>query len=641
MTPMADRDLLDERLEQARREVASAAFDLSDPLPPERRRVILDAFRGLIEGMYVHLPQKRASYGFDPSQRLRLLGERAAELRDDVFHRELAQIVTDLCDAHTRYLGPRAHGDQAMFLPILVERYTDEGGTVHFVASKVRGLSPAEKRRFTTAGFEDGVELTHWNAVPIERAVDLYAERETGGRPDARVARALESLTMRPLRFALPPDEEWVDVGFLTKRRAAREIRLEWQRVSLSAEPAAAPTPSSMALAYDPIADASREVKKMLFARPVWESEQRAARGQPMQTVEECLGDGWAADRSGWLAGRFAANVAARVVTHRGREYGYLRLYSFQLRDDQAFISEVIEMLGQLPANGLIIDLRSNPGGLVWAAEGLLQLFTPNHIRPTRFTMLATDLTRAMAASRQNRHLAPWAESLDDAVTTGVSHSRSVPLTPLPRCNNIGQRYGGPVVAIVDANTYSAGDLFAAGFVDNDIGKLICTDAATGGGGANVWTLGHAARALAGTDHRLPDFGDVSFTMSFRRAERIGESGNDIEDTGITGSFRHPLTHRDLTDKNRDLIDYASGLLATETVTAMAVEVSSDSITVRTDGIDRVVLTVDGTPHLSAAVERGAVEFPVEPTWNQRMVEVVGFRGAEVRQRRRIAEADI
>ena len=58
---------------------------------------------------------------------------------------------------------------------------------------------------------------------------------------------------------------------------------------------------------------------------------------------------------------------------------------------------------------GLIIDLRGNPGGLIWAAERLLQLFTPRSVTPTRFSMVATDLTRAMTDAPQNRRsLSPW-----------------------------------------------------------------------------------------------------------------------------------------------------------------------------------------------------------------------------------------
>jgi len=607
-------------------------------LTPERRRSIVTTFRRLLEGLYTHLPQKRSSYGFDPSQRLRLLGERAADpdMTDAVFHREMAQIITDLRDAHTRYLGPRSHADQAMFLPLLVERYVEGDGTTGYIASKVESISPVDKARFTRAGFEQGVELTHWNGVKIARAVELHAQHETGGRADARIARALESLTIRPLQYALPPEEDWVDIRFLTKRKAAREIRLEWQRVALSPTPASPPDEASRTLAYDPIADSAREVKKMLFAGPVWFGEQIAAAGVKPKTVSECYAAGWGGDPSGWLAGRFAANVAARVITHKGRRYGYLRIYSFQVRDDQAFLEEIIELLSHLPPNGLIVDVRSNPGGLIWAAEGLLQLLTPNRIRPTRFSIVATDMTRAMVQARQNRELNPWAESLNDAVITGVSHSRSVPLTPLERCNNLGQRYGGPVVTIVDANTYSAGDLFAAGFVDNDIGKLICTGAATGGGGANVWRPRDVALALRGTGYELPDLGDVSYTIAARRAERIGEAGIDIEDTGVTGPFRHQLTRRDLTSKNRDLLAYASGLLASETVTAMSHSLVGTTVDVATVGLDRVQIDIDGVPHETALVEANRAVLNLVADRDQHLVELVGYDGTTVRQRRRL-----
>ena len=43
------------------------------------------------------------------------------------------------------------------------------------------------------------------------------------------------------------------------------------------------------------------------------------------------------------------------------------------------------------------------------------------------------------------------------------------------------------MVLVGDSTTYSAGDLFSAGFVDNDIGPFVCVGEATGAGGANVW----------------------------------------------------------------------------------------------------------------------------------------------------------
>jgi len=49
----------------------------------------------------------------------------------------------------------------------------------------------------------------------MDRAVDRHAEDETGGRPDARRARALESMTLRALQYGPWPDERWVTLGFI------------------------------------------------------------------------------------------------------------------------------------------------------------------------------------------------------------------------------------------------------------------------------------------------------------------------------------------------------------------------------------------------------------------------------------------
>jgi C-terminal processing protease CtpA/Prc len=250
------------------------------------------------------------------------------------------------------------------------------------------------------------------------------------------------------------------------------------------------------------------------------------------------------------------------VRTRRG-ELGYLRIWSFDVADDDAFVAEVARLLDQLPQRGLIVDLRSNPGGLIWAAERLLQLFTGNRIVPTRFSLLASPLTRAMAASPFNRlELEAWARSLEDAVATGELYSQPLPLTDPEWCNDVGQRYAGPVVAVVDANTYSSGDLFAAGVVDNGIGPLVCVGEATGAGGANVWTGAQLRDALAGTPFAFGTLpAGVGFTVSVRRVVRSGPAdGVPIEDLGV-GGVPYQMTRRDLLDGNRDLLDACAGVL--------------------------------------------------------------------------------
>ena len=91
---------------------AKAAAELTGPflapgaLTPAERLRLIDGIETVLGGVFTHLPLKRARYGFDPVQRLRILRSQLDELTDDAFHAELADIVTRLRDAHTRYVGP-------------------------------------------------------------------------------------------------------------------------------------------------------------------------------------------------------------------------------------------------------------------------------------------------------------------------------------------------------------------------------------------------------------------------------------------------------------------------------------------------------------------------------------------------------
>ena len=94
----------------------------------------------------------------------------------------------------------------------------------------------------------------------------------------------------------------------------------------------------------------------------------------------------------------------------------------------------------------------------------------------------------------------------------------------------------GPVVVVTDANTYSSGDLFTAGIVDNRIGAVVCVGEATGAGGANVWTSEDLEAAMRAAGHPFPLPKGVSFMVAVRRAVRSGDAdGVLIEDAGITG----------------------------------------------------------------------------------------------------------
>ena len=476
-------------------------------LTAKQREVVVEEFAGLVEGLYAHLPLKRAMYGVDPVQRLRLLKRNVNTLDDLDFHRQMADIITDLRDAHTRYVGPASLAGRAAMLPFLVEMY-GEPPAAGYIVSKVAG-NPA---LIADPDFVAGVELKWWSGVPIDRAVDLYAEQETGGRPDSRRARAVESLTLRSLQFAPPPDEHWVLIGYVGLDGVEREVRIPWRVVAPEAAPSSGAAGGGEArrhFAVDPAREATRRTKKLLFAPRVWEADKTPRAAMRLGTADD-----------GTVASTLPDVLACKKVSTPSGDFGLLRLWSFDVNDDAGYVDEVVRLLAQLPQEGLIIDLRGNPGGLIWAAERLLQLFTPRPVAPTRFSLVATELTRDMARQHADE-FAPWLDSLEASVAVGELYSQSVPITPIERCNDIGQTYGGPVVAVVDANTYSAGDLFAAGFIDNELGTLVTVGHATGAGGANVWGQDIVVGALAGTAFkrkRLP--AGITYTVSVRRATR-------------------------------------------------------------------------------------------------------------------------
>ena len=613
---------MNNKLRGLTREEARAAARPIEPLTPRERDAIITMFTDLLDGLYVHLPLKRAMYGIDPVQQLRRLHERARLMSDETFHREMGSILSNLRDAHTAYIAPSPFLGSVARLPFLIEQFGTEAAPGFLVSKVIDALVDDPQ-------FVKGVEIIEWNGVPIAEAIRRRGDVERGGRPDSAMARALDSLTLRPLGIGPPPDEKWVIVGYRTAaRRRLREHRFEWRFVDPGPGPDEPhPTaPAATASAMHPDRALVRRAKKLSFNNELFNSEDRDRLAVP--GISRGAGD--------WLTGKFQDNVSARTISVGRRDYGYLRLWSFDLSDDDGFVDEVISMLAELPQEGLIIDLRGNPGGLIWAAERLLQLFTPARISPTRFSIIASDLTRAMTDAPQNRReLGPWRRTLLDAIGTGEVYSQSVAITPHERCNDIGQVYGGPVVAVVDPTTYSAADLFAAGFADNGLGTVVSVGHATGAGGANVWQADTLNSVLAGTPHRLPRLPrGVGFTMSVRRATRIGASdGAPIEDVGIVGHRTYVMTRADLLKGNVDLYKYCARLLEAEPSTSMTVEWEPPNLEVAVDKIDRVDVYVDTRPHTSVDVDGGC---ELELTDAREQIRVEGYRGSNLQQARMI-----
>ena len=516
-----------------------------------QRHDLIDVWTAMFTDVYVHYTQKRALYGFDPTRALASLRRQIPYLDSAGFLRELTLLINRLRDQHTQLYVDAA--DQTLTgyvaaLPFLVESFGPHRSPT-FVVTKTNVDVP-------DASFAVGAHVTTWNGIPFARAVDLYAEALTGGRPDARRARALETLTQRPLEYLPAPDELWVEIGYRRKTAEAGDpdstIRFEWQAI----EPGKAVTANNLIemrtrRAISITSETARRARKLLFATALWDRDQSDDR-----TI---------AKDTGWLPTSFSDAVSARKITTSHGRFGYLRLWTFDVNHTTRFVSEVADLLGRMPRKGLIVDLRSNPGGVIDTTERLLQLFTANHIEPARFACRATPAMLEMTEADGNgADLADWATSTRAALDLGEEFSQHLPITDPDACNQLRRAYAGPVVAVVDANTFSCGDLFAAGIADHGIGPIISVGDATGAGGANVWTSDDIQYAYFAAHRGLPPIPPgISFTISVRRMIRTGQSaGIAIEDVGVAGDERYEMTHDDLLHGNTDLAEFCTGVLA-------------------------------------------------------------------------------
>lgn len=608
--------------EPAANPVLAASSGLSDFLSAARaltlaqRRLLVDQALLLLEQNYVHLPLKVAMHAVNPVQRLRVLRARLQRQTDTtmgpewIFHRELCSTFHSVRDLHTNYLLPAPFAGKVAYLPFQLELCHDADGTEHYLVTRlVTGHS--------APGFGPGAEVTHWNGVPIARAVELNGLRFAGSNTAASLARGLESLTLRPLIIQLPPDEDWVSVSYLGTDGTAHELREPW-RVADNPPPMAdadAVSVAATSLGLDLEGDEKSRAKKMLFAPAVVDLEQGGA------TLDEpAAADG--ADVPTTMPGVFRARA---VATSHGT-VGHLRIFTFNVDDPVAFRDEFVRLAGQLPQNGLVVDVRDNGGGHIHASEFTLQTLTPQRIVPEPVQFIGTPLNTLICRRHADNptgqiDLGPWSQSLEQTTETGAVFSAAHPITPVDGANDIGQTYQGPAVLITDARCYSATDIFAAGWADHGIGPILGVDDNTGAGGANVWTHGLLAalmqRPTPDPDspyQELPQ--GANMRVSIRRTLRVGaRAGTPVEDLGVTPDHRHLMTRDDLLAGNTDLLERAAQLLAGLPVHRLGVSTTLDTTaldaagtltaTIEGTGVDRADLVVAGRPR--ASIDLGAV----------------------------------
>lgn len=594
------------------------------PLSVAERQLLVDQALALIEQLYVHLPLKRAMHAVDPLQRLKLLRHHSANLSEPAFHVEMVSIFTQLRDLHTNYILPEPFQTFSAYLPFRLEDCF-EGDKRLYVVTEVK---PGTEDRY----FKRGVLVTHWNGTPIHRAVEINADREAGSNLDARHAQGLAAMTNRWLAMSLPPDEEWVTVTFRAGD-TVRERRFAWEVFESASgektDPLAASGELAFVLGLDAKAEMERQTRKLLFAPEAVE----IAKQVKLQT-DAGLGDvPKAAVPVDFNAiSKLPDAFTFRPIDTPSGRFGYVHIHTFLHPDDVEFVEEFVRILGLLPQNGLVLDVRGNGGGNILASERLLQVLTPQAIDPERFYFINSPLTLKICES--GTAFKSWRESIAQAVETGAPFSHGFSLRPVEDYNDIGQKYQGPVVLVTDSRCYSATDIFCAGFQDHEIGLILGTSGATGAGGANVWSHQRLLTALPKASSPFkPLPGKASFSVAIRRCTRVGKrSGVLVEDLGVVPDKVHSLTQQDVLNGNVDLIHKAGEMLRSMTAYTVTARVpdsgSPKKMEVTTRNVDRLDIYLRSRPQGSLDVTDGTRSIDLPPSaGGAAILELRGFRG--------------
>jgi hypothetical protein len=175
--------------------------------------------------------------------------------------------------------------------------------------------------------------------------------------------------------------------------------------------------------------------------------------------------------------------------------FGYVRIFTFNVRDAQEFVDEFVRLVGNCPSMASSSTCAATAGASSMPPNGCCRCSRHDASSRRRRSSSTRRSICSSAATGAIRRAAFRTSASAPGSTRWRSRSRpdrssrsAFRSPPKMRPTTSGRSTGGPKVLITDALCYSATDMFAAAFQDHGIGPILGVDHNTGAGGANVWS---------------------------------------------------------------------------------------------------------------------------------------------------------
>ncbi len=468
-------------------------------------------------------------------------------------------IFKSVDDGHSLYVAPSPLRNSVAFLPFRFrEFYARRGAFIdrrpRYIVTDI-GLG----FEFGNPAFERGVVILRWDGVRIQDKVMRSGELGWAANEGAKRTLGIQRLTARYLAVQQFPEKQYAEIEFLSKSGQKGIVRIDWVyavRRNLFGRDVGNLGSLSTAM-HEQLKWNDRELENgRSFYRGLSltsKSTSRQRRNRKVLPVPFVI----------------SRSISAESVSTSSGTFGLLSLYNFSPARQSVFVRSLIAILKILPRAGLVIDARGNTGGSPRLCQGIVQLFTKKRIRTVSVSARLTPLTMKMAMTPVN--VANKSEILTSLETLARKSAKEASerkkkffggFRPLQEEANsyTGPSYPGPVIVLVDGNTYSCGDAFTAAFKDSVAGIVVGTDESTGGGGGGPMMTNALAALYPSLFQRLP--GGVQLSITSYKLVRGGTgNGKMIEYVGVKPHVRYYQTRRDREEEDIDLFDYLGKIL--------------------------------------------------------------------------------